>query len=332
MTRRKFIRLFGSTAALTALAPVSGAFAEKPPSSYGGITPNDRFYLTTYGSTPNVNKNVWRLNIRGLVKHPLTLSYEDVRALPAIKEELTLECIGNPPNGHSIGDAIWVGPKLVPLLERAGVQGKAVYAALRAADGYSTGIPVDEMMRKDNFLPYLMNGVPLPREHGFPLRIFIPGKYGMKQPKWITDIEFVDHKYIGYWEADGWSNSAWRKVNSGFFYPSSGTTGSFIQIFTRAYRLKPPVELVGWAIAGPSGVRRVEVSTDGGKSWHEAQIVKNSSRYVWTVWKYHFAPPRKGEYEVRARATSGEGVTQPPVDYQRGAGTSAQPRITIDIL
>lgn len=332
MTRRKFMRLFGSTAALGAIAPVSRVLAEKPPASYGGVTPNDKFYVTTYGSTPQVDKKTWRLRIHGLVKHPLMLSYEDVRAMPALKEELTLECIGNVTNGHSISDAIWVGPRLAPILERAGIQSKAVYAAIRAADGYSTGIPVDEMMRKENFLPYLMNGVPLPPAHGYPLRIFIPGKYGMKQPKWITDIEFVDHEFIGYWEARGWSNSAWRKVNSGLFYPDSGGKISFLEIFTRAYRLKPPVELVGWALAGPSGIRKVEVSTDGGKTWHEAQIVRNSSRYVWTVWKYHFAPARKGEYEVRVRATSGAGVTQPPVDYQRGSGISAQPRITIDIL
>ena len=167
--------------------------------------------------------------MRGLVNQPLVLTYDDIRAMAPVNQTLTLECISNPPNGDAICNAEWTGVMLAPMLERAGVKCNAVYAAMRGADGYYTGVPVDEIMRTENFLPYLMNGVPLPPAHGFPLRIFIPGKYGMKQPKWLTDIEFVDHEFIGYWEGRGWSNSAWRKVNSGFFSPRP--PGSFLDIF-----------------------------------------------------------------------------------------------------
>jgi DMSO/TMAO reductase YedYZ molybdopterin-dependent catalytic subunit len=93
------------------------------------------------------------------------------------------------------------GFKLKPLLHRAGVKPNAIYAAMRAADGYYTGVPLAELMRDENWLAYRMNGEPLPPEHGFPLRIFIPGKYGMKQPKWLTEIELVGTPFIGYWEA-----------------------------------------------------------------------------------------------------------------------------------
>src|SRR5260370_8299001 len=123
-----------------------------------------------------------------------------------VHETLTLECISNPPNGDAISNALWTGVSLAPILQRAGVSAKAEYAAMRAADGYYTGVPVEEIMRKENFLPYLMNGVPLPPVHGFPLRIFIPGKYGMKQPKCLTEIQFLDHQFTGY--------SHWRRCNN----------------------------------------------------------------------------------------------------------------------
>jgi hypothetical protein len=175
-----------------------------------------------------------------------------------------------------------------------------------------------------------MNGVPLPPVHGFPLRIFIPGKYGMKQPKWLTEIRFVDHQFTGYWEGRGWSNSAWRKVNSGFFSPR--LPGSFFDIFERAVQVKAPVDIVGWALAGPSGIRRVQVSTDDGKTWHDARLINNNSPYVWTVWKYRFAPAAPGEFQVRVRATSGEGVTQPVSDPQSGSGMSGQPTMTLKVV
>src|SRR5262249_9092810 len=155
------------------------------------------------------------------------------------------------------------------------------------------------------FLPYSMNGVALPPEHGYPLRIFIPGKYGMKQPKWITEIEFVDREFTGYWEARGWSNSAWRKVNSGFFYPHAGY--GFLGLLGPEATVKAPVNMIGWALAGPSGIRRVDIATDDGATWKATELVQNSSPYVWTVWKYDFTPTSSGRYRVRVRATDGAG-------------------------
>jgi len=166
-----------------------------------------------------VDVNSWNFSIKGMVENPLRLSYADIRKLPSIDQMLTLECISNPPDGTAISNAVWTGVKLRPLLERARVKRGAKFVAMRGADGYHTVLPLDELMREENFLPYLMNGDPLPAEHGYPLRIFIPGKYGMKQPKWITEIEFADHEIPGYWETRGWSHSAWRKVNSGLFAP-----------------------------------------------------------------------------------------------------------------
>jgi DMSO/TMAO reductase YedYZ molybdopterin-dependent catalytic subunit len=334
MNRRRFIRMTGGAIALASVpaagrARASAGVSKTPPGGWGGFTPNADFYVTTYGSTPRVDSGGWRLKIHGLVKNSLELDLAAVKALPAVDETLTLECIGNPPNGTLIGNARWTGPKLDALLERARPSSKAIYAKLRAADGYTTGIPIDELMRKENFLPYLMNGVPLPPEHGYPLRIFIPGKYGMKQPKWLTEIEFVDKEFIGYWETRGWTNSAWRKVNSGFFYPQANY--SLLDVVAPEAKVRSPVEMVGWALAGPSGIRRVDVSTDDGKTWNAARLVANRSPYIWTVWKYRFAPSERGRYHVRLRATDGDGRAQPPSDPNRAAGMSAQVRLALAV-
>jgi DMSO/TMAO reductase YedYZ molybdopterin-dependent catalytic subunit len=345
MTRRKFMRIAGSAVALAGLplAARMGHAGTAPAAStgkFGGLTPNADFYVTSNGGTPMVDVARWRLKIYGLVDKPLVLSMDDITRMPRVKQALTLECIGNRPNGSLISNAEWTGVKLRPLLERAGVRRNAVYAAIRGADGYSTGIALDEMMRDENWMPFLMNGVPLPVVHGYPLRVFIPGKYGMKQPKWLTEIEFVDHEYLGYYETRGWSNEAWRKVNSGFFSPAPDASGDtsgldrFIDLLSLnpTARVKAPVEIAGWALAGPSGVKRVQISTDDGATWNAARLVENESPYVWTVWKYRFAPSQPGEYSIRVRATDGAGRSQPAQDPDTYRGQSAQARMKIEVI
>jgi DMSO/TMAO reductase YedYZ molybdopterin-dependent catalytic subunit len=352
MGRRKFIELAGGAAVALASAGVAGyALApaeapEVPAGGWGGFTPNKDFYTYSYAGTPRAQSTGWKVKIHGLVANPFELDLVAIKAMPQVSETLTLECISNPPNGRAIGNAAWVGSKLKPLLERARPTGKAVYVALRGADGYTTGVPVDELMREENFLPYLMNGTPLPPEHGYPLRLFIPGKYGMKQPKWLTEIEFLDHEFLGFGESRGWSNSAWRKVNSGFFYPQisllarlthhaalrigHNIDGLFDRIIPEA-TVTVPVEMVGWALAGPSGIRRVEISTDDGATWSPAELFENRSPYIWTVWKYLFAPRRAGRYRVRVCATDGDGHSQPPAEKESQTGWAAQPRVEIAV-
>jgi DMSO/TMAO reductase YedYZ molybdopterin-dependent catalytic subunit len=333
MNRRKFLRIAGITAAISAI-PVAARtvdVAEGPAASYGGPTPNGQFYVTSSGGTPKIDANTWTLKIHGLVRNPIALTYDDLKRMPAVKQTLTLECISNPPGGSAIGNAEWVGVKLKPILDRAGLKSSAVYAAIRGADGYYTGVPADEIVREENFLPYLMNGVPLPPVHGYPVRIFIPGKYGQKQPKWITEIEFVDRPFIGFWEARGWSNEAWRKVNSGFFYPRPNGGILDILSLSSAARVTGPVEIIGWALAGPAGVKRVDVSTDDGATWHRAELIENNSPYEWTIWKYRLAPAKPTEFTIRARATDGDGHTQPDRDPDKYAGLGGQPRMKVAV-
>ncbi len=331
ISRRKFIRIASGALALATSPFAARVGANEPRSGLGGATANRDFYVTSYGGTPAVDAHHWTLRIHGLVQRPFSLTYADIIRMPSIRRLLTLECIGNPPDGTAIGNAEWTGLELKPLLERAGIKRNAVYAAMRAADGYYTGVPVAELTREENWLVYRMNGEPLPREHGFPLRIFIPGKYGMKQPKWLTEIEFVDTPFIGYWEARGWSNEAWRKVNSGFFYPRR-PSGIFDMLsLNTSAKVRGPVDLVGWALAGPAGIRRVEISTDDGATWHAAKLSQNSSPYVWTVWRYPLAAAASGEYVVRVRATDGNGITQPPTNAERLDGATSQPRLRLSV-
>jgi Oxidoreductase molybdopterin binding domain/Mo-co oxidoreductase dimerisation domain len=327
ITRRKFLTASVAAIGLAGIPRLTRAAVSAP--KFGGPTPNEKFYITSYSSTPLVSVDSWRFTIKGLVENPRQFSYADIRKLPNIDQMLTLECISNPPDGTAISNAVWTGVRLRRLLEQAGVKRGARFVAMRGADGYHTVLPVDELMREENFLPYLMNGVPLPPEHGYPLRIFIPGKYGMKQPKWLTELEFADHEIPGYWEVRGWSDTCWRKVNSGFFSPR--VEGGLMSIFDKKAKVTAPVDIYGWALAGPSGIKRVEVSTDDGVTWRDAQLVENSSPYVWTVWKYRFAPRASGDFMIRVRATDGDGVAQPPADPQTGSGMSGQARLAIEV-
>jgi DMSO/TMAO reductase YedYZ molybdopterin-dependent catalytic subunit len=325
-SRREFVRFAGSAIIFAALPAANGTAATSSP-KFGGPTPNSQFYVTSFARTPLVDPSAWTLQIKGLVANPLTFSYQQIQELPQINQTLTLECIGNPPGGTVIGNAAWRGVELRPLLDRAGIKRTAVWAAMRGADGYHTGLPVDDLLRKENFLPWMMNGVPLPPEHGFPVRVFVPGKYGMKQPKWITELEFLDHETTGYWEARGWTNSGWRKTNSGFFSPRAEAG----VIFEGAEKVVAPVEIWGWSLAGPSGIKRVQVSSDGGRIWRDAQLVASQSPYVWTVWKYRFTPDAPGKYVIRARATDGSGNAQPASDPQAGSGMSGQPQLSLEV-
>ncbi len=180
------------------------------------ITPNDDFYVTTKGGTPSVLAATWQLKFDGLVSHPFTLTYEALLGLPRVRKLLTLECISNPIGGHYVGNAEWTGTPLKPLIERTRPSNEAAYAILYAADGYTTGHPTNRLWNEENFLAYQMNGEDLPPVHGYPVRVFIPGKFGMKQPKWITRVQFVNKAYLGYWETKGWSDNCERWAHARF--------------------------------------------------------------------------------------------------------------------
>lgn len=263
------------------------------------ITPNDDFYVTSKGATPAVKSADWRFRFDGLVAHPFTLTYPDLLALPQVEKELTLECISNSIGGNAIGNAKWTGTPLKPLIERAQPLPNAAYAAIYAADGFSTGHPLDRLWNEENLLVYRMNGEDLPHAHGYPVRIFIPGKFGMKQPKWVTRIELVNPPYTGFWEKQGWSDTSERLAHARFTDLKDGAKMSGKNL-----------EFAGFAIGNLDGIRAIEISFDDGATWRPASLFSRPSPLVWAFWRYLWVNPEPGEYTLRLRAIDGKGKAE----------------------
>ena len=268
------------------------------------VTTNADFYAVYYNVPEvQVNQDEWRLKVLGNVEHELTLSLADIQSMPTVREMRTLECISNPVGGDLISNAVWEGVRMSDLLKQAGVKPGTREIVIRSADEFHTSIPIELAQDEHALLVYMMNGEPLPVKHGAPLRALWPGRYGMKQPKWIVSIEAITGHHTGYWERQGWSNDALIKPNSQIERPKSGE-----RITTKPYRIN------GRAFAGRSGVAKVEVSVDGGQTWHEATLTRVQTKafqpYVWTLWHWDWEDPSGERVTIQARATDGDGVTQ----------------------
>lgn len=266
------------------------------------ITPNEDFYVTSKGFTPSVKLANWRLKFDGLVERPFTFDYQELLALPKIEKYLTLECISNPIGGNALGNAQWTGTPLKPLVERAKPTRDAAYVVIHAADGFTTAHPLERIWNDENFIAYQMNGADLPPDHGYPARIFIPGKFGMKQPKWVTRLEFVNQAYLGYWEAEGWSDSCERLGHARFSDLKDGAKISGIS--------GGGIELTGYALGNLDGIKAVELSFDGGNAWQPASIFSNPSALTWVFWKYIWVNPQPGKYTLAVRAVDGKGQVE----------------------
>ena len=276
-------------------------------------TSNDAFYNVDIGAGhPAVDGPSWRLALEGSVEKPLKLTLDELKQLPSVTQSRTFECISNPVGGPLIGNAVWVGVQMKQLLAMAGMKASAKELVVRAADGFHTSIPIALAQNENALLVYAMNGQPLPRDHGFPLRCVWPGRFGMKQPRWIIRIEVIDTSYRGYWEQQGWSNDAFIKINSQVLAPDSREV-----ISTPAYTIR------GLAHAGLAGVKKVEVSTDNGKTWSDATLIRGPEpkNLVWTEWRYEWKVPSDGRYVVIARATDNDGVVQDGVGDSILGGT-----------
>ncbi len=267
------------------------------------VTPNDVFYTISKNVfDPRINPKNWSLKVTGLVDKELSLNLKDIKAMPAISQHTTLICISNEVGGDLVGNTLWKGVPLAEVLKRAGVKPGASELILRAYDGYSDSIPLAKGLEAGTTLAYEMNRAPLPDNHGRPLRLLVPGIYGMKNVKWITGVEVADYDYKGYWERRGWSDEAVIK------------TMSRIDVPQRGQRLKPGESyLAGIAFAGVRGVKRVQVSIDGGKSWSKTTVKKALSPFSWVLWAWPWNVARslRGRLvTVKVRAMDGKGQLQ----------------------
>jgi DMSO/TMAO reductase YedYZ molybdopterin-dependent catalytic subunit len=268
------------------------------------VTPNKRFYSVSKNIlvNPTVKPETWRLDVHGLVGSRLALSLDELRAMPVFEQYATLACISNEVPAKAIGNALWKGVRLADVLERAGGPGRgAVDLVFTCADNYTDSIPMAKALEKTTILAYEMNGEPLPKLHGFPLRAVVPGIYGMKNAKWIEAIEIVDHDYRGYWMRRGWSDVATYQTVSRIDVPRAG--GQMDAGGAHG--------VGGIAFAGDRGIRAVEVSADNGRSWMPATVKPALGPYTWVLWALEWTPPAAGTYTLTVRATDGTGTVQP---------------------
>jgi DMSO/TMAO reductase YedYZ molybdopterin-dependent catalytic subunit len=162
------------------------------------------------GGIPDVDIESYSLDIKGLVKKPASLTFDEIQTLPQASVYATLETISNPPGGRMIGNAIWTGVPFSSILDMINPDEKAQEVVFRCLDGYSTSITMDEAKKEGVLLAYKVNGEPLSPRHGFPVRMVIPDKFGMKWAMWVHEIEIVDYDFKGFWETRGWSDYAGR--------------------------------------------------------------------------------------------------------------------------
>jgi DMSO/TMAO reductase YedYZ molybdopterin-dependent catalytic subunit len=261
------------------------------------VTPTRDFYQVSKNAfDPQVEVGRWKLEVAGLVDNALTLTYEEIRALPSVEQYATLACISNEVGGDLIGTAMWRGVRLKEVLDKAGLKQGVVDIALRASDDYTDSIPLNRATADGTLLVYEMNGEPLTPEHGFPVRLLVPGIYGMKNVKWITRLEAVDVDVKGYWQRRGWDDRAEYKTMSRIDAPDETVSGE--------------TAIAGIAFGGDRGISKVEVSTDGGANWEPAELKAALSPISWTLWQRLWRPAQPGKHRILVRATDGGGQTQ----------------------
>jgi DMSO/TMAO reductase YedYZ molybdopterin-dependent catalytic subunit len=284
--------------------------------SLPGITPRitsneDHYTVDTTLVKPRVDIADWRLEIKGEVETPFSLTYDQLLDLEAVEQLHTLECISNYVGGELISTALWTGVPLRDLLARAGVRPSAIDVAFTSVDGYTDSITIAKAMEERTLVAYLMNGKTVPQDHGYPARMLVPNIYGMKNVKWIRTIDVVKHDFLGYWMQQGWSDSAVVNTNTRIDVPGRNVrwTGE-------------PITVGGIAFAGSRGISKVEVSTDGAKTWAPANLETPAGGLTWRRWTFAWTPSGTGTHKLAARSTDGAGNTETPVGrdpYPNGA-------------
>lgn len=299
------------------------------------VTPLGMHYLLTHFDIPAAEDSAWSVRIGGHVREPLDLTMDELRALPAMTAAVTMECAGNgrarleprplsqPWIAEAVGTARWTGTALAPILAGAGLPDDAVEIKFTGADhgiqggveqDYERSLSIAEGLRPEVLLAYAINGQPLPPQHGHPVRLLVPGWYGMTSVKWLREITVLAEPF------DGFQMDAYR------LRQHPGDEGVAVtRMQPRALMIPPgfphffertrtvasgPVRLEGRAWSGWAPIAGVEVSTDGGRTWAEAHVEARLAPYAWTRWSLGW-DAALGEYELVVRARDEAGNMQP---------------------
>jgi len=283
--------------------PNMDAALEPAPGTRPEYTPvADHYRIDITLNYPEVAEKDWVLPISGLVDKPLNLTLADLRKYPPMDQYVTLACISNNVGGELIGTTKWTGVSVQKVLADAGVKPEAFYMELHGADGYFETVGLETIGKDERVMfTYAWDDKPLPEEHGFPLRIYIPDRYGMKQPKWIVRADIVSAYNEGYWVVRGWNEVARMKATSVI------DTVAVDSVYKDASgQMLIPVG--GIAHAGAHSISKVEVKVDTGP-WTAAQLRKPLSSTTWVIWRYDW-PLVAGDHTFYVRCVDGDGVLQ----------------------
>jgi DMSO/TMAO reductase YedYZ molybdopterin-dependent catalytic subunit len=324
------------------------------------VTPVGMHYLLIHYDVPHVDGSSWRLEIGGAVDRPLTLSLGDLRARQAITQTVTFECAGNgralldprplsqPWLLEAVGTGSWTGVPLAALLAEAGVSDGAVEVLFTGLDrgvegeveqAYQRSLPLADALGDDVLLAWDLNGGPLPPQHGYPLRLVVPGWYGMTNVKWLSEITVLETPFTGYQNARGYrlrqdaeedgvpvSRMVVRSLMVPPGIPDFATRRRFAPLATQT--------IEGRAWSGVGGVESVEVSTDGGRTWDLAELGPDRGPNEWRGWTFEWSPAAVGDHELCCRATDSTGARQPdePPWNLGGYANNAVQRVPVEVV
>jgi DMSO/TMAO reductase YedYZ molybdopterin-dependent catalytic subunit len=287
------------------------------------VTPVDDFYrIDTAIVVPQVSKDSWTLKIGGMVDHELELSFDDILAREQVERYVTLSCVSNPVGGDLVGNGVWQGVMLADVLREAGIQPGAEQLVSRSIDGWTCGTPVAAIMDgRDAMLAVGQNGQPLRADHGYPVRMVVPGLYGyVSATKWVTEIELTTwDAFDAYWVPRGWAKEAPVKTMTRIDRPRHNSDVS-----------AGPVEIGGVAWAVHRGISAVQVRIDGGE-WFDGELAGVPSDDTWRQWRYTWdASP--GEHFIEARAADGAGQIQEEAPMSPAPnGAQGYHRVRVDV-
>ena len=283
--------------------PNANAGVQPAPGTRPEFTPLELHYRIDINTIPpKIDESRWRLQVAGLVEQPLTFALRDLQRYEPMHQFVTLSCISNPVGGDLIGTTRWTGVSLRRLLPDLRLKPNATHLRIRSADDFYEIVSLDAIKADPRImLTYSWDGVPLTREHGYPLRIYIPDVHGMKQPKWIESMEATDHWEPGFWVQRGWDRVAQIHATSVI------DTVAVDMTIIRPDRSKL-VPIGGIAHAGSRGISKVEVQVDGGP-WQQAQIRSPLSQLTWVVWRYDWLF-QSGNHTFTVRCYDGNGTPQ----------------------
>jgi DMSO/TMAO reductase YedYZ molybdopterin-dependent catalytic subunit len=270
------------------------------------ITPASTFYLIdTALTSPRIDANNWKLSVKGAVDNPVEFSYKDLLGMPTREADITLSCVSNTVGGGLVSNGRWTGVLLSDVLEEAGMSRDKITSVSRqlvgrSVDGFTTGFKTDIALDGRNALvAFGLNGSELPVQHGYPVRLVIPGLYGyVSATKWLTEIELTNWNFDAYWIQRTWSKEGPVKTQSRIDTISAGDNLS---------AGKNPIGGIAWA--PHRGIEKVEVSTDGGQNWNTARLAKQLAEDTWRQYVYDWEA-NPGDYTIQVRATDGNGETQ----------------------